>query len=113
VLAFTGLAYRGAGQERIVAEGRALLAGLVAADDWLPERFAEPDPGHVRQYLLYCDPRERFSVVSVVWAPGPGRPIHDHTVAFLTGYANAGSPTCRGRANEAGAKVMLLRIIAG
>jgi predicted metal-dependent enzyme (double-stranded beta helix superfamily) len=85
VLAFTGLADRGAGEERIFTEGRALLAGLVGADDWLPERFAEPDPAHFRQYLLYCDPRGRFSVVSVVWAPGQGTPIHDHTVWGMVG----------------------------
>mgnify|MGYP003645338188 CR=1 FL=1 len=31
-----------------------------------------------RQYLLFVDPLERFSVVSFVWSPGQSTPIHDH-----------------------------------
>ncbi|MGA8758171.1 MAG: hypothetical protein WB611_17930, partial [Stellaceae bacterium] len=61
------------------------LRELVSADDWLPAEFGEPDPGHYRQYLLYCDPLERFSVVSFVWGPGQNTPIHDHTVWGLIG----------------------------
>jgi len=38
-----------------------------------------------RLYLLYCDPLERFSVVSFVWLPGQRTPIHDHTVWGLVG----------------------------
>ncbi|HEX8413224.1 MAG TPA: cysteine dioxygenase, partial [Sphingomicrobium sp.] len=30
-------------------------------------------------YLLYLDPASRFSVVSFVWGPGQGTPVHDHT----------------------------------
>ena len=40
---------------------------------------------HYRQYLLHCDPLERFSVVSFVWGPGQRTPIHDHTVWGLVG----------------------------
>ncbi len=57
-----------------------LLAQLVSEDEWLPETFAQPDSETYRQYLLYCDPLERFSVVSFVWAAGQRTPIHDHTV---------------------------------
>lgn len=55
------------------------LRALVSCDDWLDEAFTEPDPGRYQQYLLYCDPQRRFSVVSFVWAPGQCTPIHDHT----------------------------------
>ncbi len=65
--------------------GRALLAPLIAHDDWLPEAFAAPDPTRYCQYLLYCDPLERFSIVSFVWGPGQRTPIHDHTVWGLVG----------------------------
>ena len=44
------------------------LGALVARDDWLPEPFAQSDPAAYRQYLLYCDPLERFSAVSFVWS---------------------------------------------
>ncbi|WP_457337280.1 cysteine dioxygenase [Rhizobacter sp. P5_C2] len=63
----------------------ALLAGLVAHDDWLPASHAQPGVDRYRQYLLHCDPRARFSVVSFVWGPGQATPIHDHTVWGLIG----------------------------
>ena len=70
----------GADEPRLLDEGEKLLGALVAHDDWLPAEFAAPSPESYRQYLLYCDPLERFSVVSVVWMPGHRTPIHDHTV---------------------------------
>lgn len=71
-----------------------LLRALVATDDWLPPSFAEPDPVHYRQYLLHCDPLERFSVASFVWGPGQKTPIHDHTVWGLIGILR-GAEQCR------------------
>ncbi len=70
------------------------LRELVAHDDWLPAAFAEPHPEHYRQYLLHCDPAERFSVVSFVWGPGQSTPIHDHTVWGLIGILR-GAERCR------------------
>jgi len=75
----------GADEPRMLDEGEKLLRGLVAHDDWLPEEFSAPAPESYRQYLLYCDPLERFSVVSFVWMPGHRTPIHDHTVWGLVG----------------------------
>lgn len=69
----------------LLEEGRRLLAQLVGQDDWLPEPYAAPDPEHYRQYLLHCDPLQRFSVVSFVWGPGQSTPVHDHTVWGLIG----------------------------
>ena len=72
-------------EAEVLQSGSALLAGLVAHDDWLPETFAQPHPDRYQQYLLHCDSRERFSVVSFVWGPGQGTPIHDHRVWGLIG----------------------------
>lgn len=72
-------------EAEILRKGAALLAQLVAHDDWLPDAFAVPDPERYRQYLLHCDSRERFSVVAFVWGPGQGTPIHDHRVWGLIG----------------------------
>ena len=72
-------------EERVLAEGKKLLSELVGHDDWLPDEFAQPSPERYRQYLLYCDPMERFSVVSFVWGPGQTTPIHDHTVWGMVG----------------------------
>lgn len=68
----------GASEEAMVEHTQPLLAGLVASDDWLPSWCAEPDPDTYRQFLLHCDPLERFSVVSFVWGPGQQTPVHDH-----------------------------------
>jgi predicted metal-dependent enzyme (double-stranded beta helix superfamily) len=75
----------GADEPRMLDEGGKLLGDLVSHDDWLPEEFSAPSPESYRQYLLYCDPLERFSVVSFVWMPGHRTPIHDHTVWGLVG----------------------------
>lgn len=66
---------------RVMAdETAAALRGLVAQSVWLPAALAAPHPEHYQQYLLYCDPRRRFSIVSFVWGPGQQTPIHDHMV---------------------------------
>jgi predicted metal-dependent enzyme (double-stranded beta helix superfamily) len=79
----------GAWQDRddaaIVEVGRTLLGELVKHDDWLPESMARcPSHGYAAN-LLWCDPFERFSVVSLVWAPGAETPVHDHQVWGLVG----------------------------
>ena len=84
----------GTDEPRILNEGAGLLRELVLHDDWLPDAFAKSEPGTYRQYLLYCDPRERFSVASFVWAPGAGTPVHDHTVWGLVGVMR-GAELCR------------------
>lgn len=69
----------------LLKEGRRLLSQLLSDDGWLPEAFTQPHPDHYVQYLLHCDPLERFSVVSFVWGPGHCTPVHDHTVWGLVG----------------------------
>jgi predicted metal-dependent enzyme (double-stranded beta helix superfamily) len=69
----------------VLQSGGKLLAALVAHDDWLPDACAVHHPDRYQQYLLHCDSRERFSVVSFVWGPGQGTPIHDHRVWGLIG----------------------------
>lgn len=61
------------------------LKELVDADDWLPDAYAAADGKAYRQYLLYADPLDRFSIVSFVWGPGQCTPIHDHRVWGLVG----------------------------
>ncbi len=92
---FTLLTGRADGDEpRMFDTGGELLRGLIAHDDWLPPEFAQPAPEAYRQYLLHCDPLERFSVVSFVWGPGQRTPIHDHTVWGLIGILR-GEERCR------------------
>jgi predicted metal-dependent enzyme (double-stranded beta helix superfamily) len=83
----------GANEVRILADGEPLLAQLVKHDDWLPEDFARPSAVSYQQNLLYCDARERFSLVSFVWGPGQSTPIHDHTVWGMIGMLR-GAESC-------------------
>jgi len=99
--------------EREVHEGaREAMRDLVAHDDWLPESMAKPHPQYYQQYLLYADPKDRFSVVSFVWGPGQKTPVHDHTVWGVIGMLR-GSETSEpfaaegGRVMPAGEKVVL------
>lgn len=93
VLDLAALMDRTADEAEILEAGGALLADLVAVDDWLPEDYAQPDPERYRQYLLHCDSAERFSVVSFVWGPGQSTPIHDHTVWGLVGVLRGAERT--------------------
>jgi predicted metal-dependent enzyme (double-stranded beta helix superfamily) len=85
VNAMTALVDTTADEARIIREGGALLRALVAQDGWLPAECAQPDSQYYRQYLLYLDPRKRFSVLSFVWGPGQSTPVHNHTVWGLIG----------------------------
>lgn len=81
-------------EKRLHAEGSKLLADLINHDDWLPDECARPHPQYYQQYLLHCDPLERFSVVSFVWGPGQKTPVHDHTVWGILGVMR-GAELCR------------------
>lgn len=82
---FTQLLETRPDEQTILTDGRALLAELVATDDWLPDAFASPHPQYYQQYLLYADPLDRLSVVSFVWGPGQKTPVHDHLTWGLVG----------------------------
>jgi len=84
----------------LLDHGQQLLAELVAEDDWLPGELAQPDPQRYQQYLLHCDSRQRFSVVSFVWGPGQQTPIHDHRVWGLIGMLR-GAELAQGFARDA------------
>lgn len=83
--ALVGGAQQDKDENAIVEVGGKLLGDLVASDDWLPEPCAAANPGTYQQHLLYCDPQERFSVVSFVWGPGAFTPVHDHLTWGLIG----------------------------
>jgi predicted metal-dependent enzyme (double-stranded beta helix superfamily) len=72
-------------EPRLLDAAEPLLSDLIRNDDWLPDRFARASDQSYRQYLLYRDPRNRFSVLSFVWQPGQMTPVHDHTVWGLVG----------------------------
>ena len=85
IIEMTGLANEYHGDEQaMVNRTKPLLSNLIVEDSWLPDSCAV-DGDTYRQYLLHCDPIQRFSVVSFVWGPGQTTPVHDHTVWGLIG----------------------------
>lgn len=116
VLGFAELLETSAEEATILNRGSALLADLVAHDDWLPDEYAKPDPTRYQQYLLHCDSRERFSVVSFVWGPGQATPIHDHRVWGLVGVLRGSESNEAFRRDDAGRLVSAgpkERLVAG
>ena len=72
-------------EDAILARLAPKLEALIKHDDWLPEAYATAAGSRYRQYLLYADPLDRFSIVSFVWGPNQATPIHDHRVWGLIG----------------------------
>jgi 3-mercaptopropionate dioxygenase len=95
-----GGAWQDKDESAIVEVGAKLLGELVKHDDWLPEEAAKCPPHGYAQNLLWCDPFERFSVVSFVWAPGAKTPVHDHQVWGLVGMLR-GSETSQAFVRDA------------
>lgn len=101
-----GGAWQDKDEAAIVEVGQKLLRDLVSHDDWLPESMAKCPPHGYAQNLLWCDPFERFSVVSFVWAPNACTPIHDHQMWGLVGMLR-GSETSQAFAREASTGVLV------
>ena len=56
-----------------------LLHALVMDHDWLDQKFQRAIPKKpYSQYLLHRPADKSFSVVSFVWRPDNGSPVHDH-----------------------------------
>lgn len=91
---FTLLVDGGPDEAEILEAGGNLLATLIADSNWLPPDCANPHPRYYQQFLLHCDPLERFSVVSFVWGPGQRTPVHDHMVWGMVGVLR-GAELCR------------------
>jgi predicted metal-dependent enzyme (double-stranded beta helix superfamily) len=111
--ALSDLLDRAPDEATLLDQGKGLLHSLVAHDDWLPDALAQPDANRYQQYLLHCDSRQRFSIVSFVWGPGQQTPIHDHRVWGLIGmlrgaeYSQGFARTEHGALLPAGAPVRI------
>jgi len=108
----TKLADLGLDEPSLLEKASPLMRQLLSRDEWLPAAFAEPDERSYRQYLLHCDPLERFSLVSFVWGPGQKTPIHDHTVWGIIGVLRGSELSQRyewgeGRLHESGGTEVL------
>ena len=95
-----GGAWQDKDEAAVLDVGARLLGDLVKHDDWLPESMAQCPPHGYAQNMLWCDPFERFSVVSFVWAPSAQTPVHDHQMWGLVGMLR-GSETSQAFSRDA------------
>jgi predicted metal-dependent enzyme (double-stranded beta helix superfamily) len=61
---------------------------LLSGEDFLTEIEKTPRPDHYARHLVHVDRKRRFIVVSLVWGPGQGTPIHDHSTWGVAGIVN-------------------------
>jgi 3-mercaptopropionate dioxygenase len=87
----------------IVLSIEPLLRSLVADHDWLNEKCRRAIPSKAyAQYLLYRPADCAFSIVSFVWHPGQGSPIHDHCTWGVIGQYEGEEEEIRFRVTDNG-----------
>ena len=69
---------------------RPRFAELLADDDWLPERFQQPNPdsgmgGGIGQWLLFRAEDRSLTLFALIVPSGSATPIHDHLAWGLVG----------------------------
>lgn len=80
----------GAEPAECIAGLRPAFERLLAADDWLPEPFAQPDAASrmgdgIGQYALYRAEDGSLCLFTLVVPPGAATPVHDHLAWGLVG----------------------------
>ena len=80
-----------------------LLRRLVSSREWLDQKYRRAIPSRpYAQYLLHRPADRVFSVVSFVWNPGQGSPVHDHCTWGVIGQYEGEEEESRFRATDAG-----------
>lgn len=51
---------------------------ITAGENFLTAQEQEADLKHYARHLVYIDRQRRFVIMSGVWQPGQGTPVHDH-----------------------------------
>jgi len=79
------------------------LRALVSQHGWLEEPFSRSIPTKAyAQYLLHRPPDHVFSVVSFVWNPLQGSPIHNHQTWGVIGQYEGEEEETRYRLSKTG-----------
>lgn len=55
------------------------LEELLEQPSWLPEPCRQMDPQGYARHLMFRDGEQGFCIVAMVWGPGQGTQIHDHS----------------------------------
>lgn len=49
-----------------------------SGQEFLEDRFLQPDPNRYARRLVHRDPNDEYTVLAMVWGVGQGAPVHDH-----------------------------------
>jgi predicted metal-dependent enzyme (double-stranded beta helix superfamily) len=71
--------------QAIVAQTKPHFERLLSDTSWLEPKFRVPVTGQIANYMLAKAPDNSWTVVSTVWWPGYGTPVHDHLIWGLVG----------------------------
>lgn len=74
----TVMVERSQNDNECVVEAERLVGKLIQSQSWLPSEKRRPSEEGYSRYLLYCDPKDRFEVIALVWKPGQKTTLHDH-----------------------------------
>lgn len=55
------------------------LRGILSLPDLLGRAHRAAQDSTYARHVLYADPLRRFTILSLVWLPGQGTPVHGHT----------------------------------
>ena len=82
-----------------------LLRALIQDRDWLDAKYVRPiERKPYAQYLLYRPDDFSYSVVSFVWNPGQGSPIHDHCTWGVIGQYEGEEEETRYKRTDSGSR---------
>lgn len=70
--------------KKIARRMRLLLNG----EEFLTDEEKKVRNDHYARHLVHVDRKRRFIVVSIVWGPGQGTPIHDHATWGVAGVVS-------------------------
>ena len=74
-----GDGHGGPAREATVLAVKERLARLIKERPELPPEVTLTSDDHYARHLLYRDPRERYEIIVMAWAPGQATPVHDHS----------------------------------
>lgn len=69
----------------IVTEAKPHFERLIADMSWLDDKFTIPTEGGIANHMLAKATDNSWTVVSTVWWPGYGTPVHDHLIWGMVG----------------------------
>jgi len=65
-------------RQKLPAAVTSALAEAMGAGEWLTAEQQRPSHDHYTRHVVYADPEDRYTIVSIAWGTGQQSPIHGH-----------------------------------